>query len=127
MNKFEFDQNVARFDEYKRFYRQDGWFLTFETGEVCYTHYDPDPSGRMHFPKYGVAIFMVGDSHAPKLFTQEGKAVPTAQLTTGGAPYLVWDHATKRVVGLNTLRNNPQVPVPLQRHGSVVAETCGRD
>lgn len=118
MNKIEFDFGRARWDRFERFHMLEDAFLVFETGEVCFTQRAPDPDKRIHYAKYGITVFMPGDSHAPKLYTVEGAPVPAAQLElpNGGRPYLIWDHTTKVVKRISTYRSkqNPQVPAMLQ-------------
>ena len=114
MKAVAFDRSKAYFDRFDRFWIEGDGFLRFETGEVAYTMAEPNPSDRRHYAEYEVTLFMPGDTHAPKLFTRDGVAVPAAQLDINGKPYLLWDHNHNMVVRLARQRNTTTIPRDLR-------------
>lgn len=127
-------QSQVEWDEYRAFHVLvgDSWdryrkpIAQFDTGEVIIRSHYLRPSRRKQYGAFNISLFQASDisysrtdhrvwSHLYRLRTDlrdpDGNKVAFSQLLKGGAPLMLWDHDTNRIVTCGGLNKNTTVPV----------------
>lgn len=124
----EFNNANRLWDAYHAFHNiVTGGFVRFESGEVIYTRYAPDPDQRHTYLSGAVQIVSTTDNDCPTLYLPDGTRIPSAWLARNGMQYLCVDRDLGVAVRLLRHRQYPpkltdqdyRVPAYLRRSFSV--------
>jgi hypothetical protein len=133
----EWRQSAVKWDEYKAFHMLHGRhhygcpIVQFDTGEVVIRRRGLRPDQRGRFDDMNIVLFTLRDNGLneirDKLRDPDGNKVCVAHLIRfGGAPIMLWDRDTNRVVTCSSLSERDAVPTRFRSFASAYFPGEGR-